>query len=68
MRELLEVAVLTANGFERQLHSHFRGALNLGVTPERIELLLDAIEPFVAEDKILSARQLWKQIRRQTLP
>jgi len=64
LRELLEVAVLTANGFPRQLHSHFRGALNLGTSPERIDLLLDAIEPFVAEDKILSARQLWKQIRR----
>ncbi len=64
LRELLEVAVLTANGFPRQLHSHFRGALNLGVTPKRVELLLDAIEPFVAEDKILSARQLWNQIRR----
>ncbi|MBU1937570.1 carboxymuconolactone decarboxylase family protein [bacterium] len=64
LRELLEVAVLTANGFPRQLHSHFRGALNLGVTSKRVELLLDAIEPFVAEDKILSARQLWKQIRR----
>ncbi len=64
LRELLEVAVLTASGFPRQLHSHFRGALNLGVAPKRVELLLDVIEPFVAEDKILSARQLWKQIRR----
>ncbi len=68
LRELLEAAVFTAQGFPRQLHSHFRGALNLGETAERVDLLLDAIEPFVAEDKMLSARQLWCQIRDKSLP
>jgi 4-carboxymuconolactone decarboxylase len=68
LRELLEVAVFTAQGFPRQLHSHFRGALNLGVIAERVDLLLDAIEPFVAEDKMLSARQLWCQIQDTSLP
>ena len=68
LRELLEVAVLTAQGFPRQLHSHFRGALNLGITAERVDLLLDAIAPFVAEDKMLSARQLWCQIKNKSLP
>lgn len=68
LRELLEVAVLAARGFERQLHSHLRGALNLGVTPERVELLLDAIAPFMAEDKMLSTRQLWHDIQRKPLP
>ena len=68
LRELLEVAVLAAQGFPRQLHSHFRGALNLGVPPQRVELLLDAIAPFVTEDKMLSARQLWCQIKEKSLP
>jgi 4-carboxymuconolactone decarboxylase len=32
-REIVAVAVLTAGGWERQLESHLRGALNAGADP-----------------------------------
>jgi 4-carboxymuconolactone decarboxylase len=67
-RELLEVAVLIAKGFPRQLHSHYRGALNLGISVEKIDLLLEVVEVLVLEERILSARQLWNDIRAKLLP
>ena len=68
LRELLEVAVLTAQGFPRQLHSHLRGAINLGISAEKVALLLEVVEPLVAEEKFLSARQLWNDINARILP
>ncbi|MFH1010190.1 MAG: carboxymuconolactone decarboxylase family protein [bacterium] len=68
MRELLEVAVLAAQGFPRQLHSHLRGAVNLGVSPEKVELLLRVVEVFVPEDRMVSIRQLWNDIKTGILP
>ena len=35
-RERITVAVLAALGWERQLHSHLRGAKRLGVSPRAI--------------------------------
>ncbi len=40
MRELCIVAQLTAAGSERQLHSHLRGALNVGATVDEVEAAL----------------------------
>lgn len=68
LRELLEVAVLTAQGFPRQLHSHLRGALNLGISAAKVDLLLEVVEPLIAEEKLLSARQLWNDIKSDILP
>ncbi|MBI4535642.1 MAG: carboxymuconolactone decarboxylase family protein [Ignavibacteriae bacterium] len=36
-RELIAVAILAAQGWRRQLNSHVRGALNLGVRPQEIK-------------------------------
>ncbi len=68
IRELLEVAILTAQGFPRQLHSHFRGALNLGMSAEKVDLLLDVVEALVPKNRILPARQLWNEIKHKSLP
>jgi alkylhydroperoxidase/carboxymuconolactone decarboxylase family protein YurZ len=68
IRELLEVAVLVAQGFPRQLHSHLRGALNLGMSEEKVDLLLDVVETFLPDERMLSARQLWSEIRAKNLP
>ncbi|MBM3325173.1 MAG: carboxymuconolactone decarboxylase family protein, partial [Calditrichaeota bacterium] len=68
MRELLEVAVLAAQGFPRQLHSHLQGALNLGVSAEKVDLLLRVVEVFISEEQRMSIRQLWKDIRTRILP
>jgi len=68
LRELLEVAVLTAQGFPRQLHSHLCGALNLGISAEKVGLLLEVVEALVAEERFLSARQMWNDIKANSLP
>ncbi len=65
-RELLEVAVLAVQGFPRQLHSHLRGALNLGASAEEIDLVLEAIRTATSEERHRSALQMWRRIRQTT--
>jgi 4-carboxymuconolactone decarboxylase len=62
-RELLEIGVLAAQGFPRQLHSHFRGALNLGASPQEIELILTVADFFTSEERSRSAWQMWRRIQ-----
>jgi len=62
-RELLEVAVLVVQRFPRQLHSHLRGALNLGAAREEIELILSLAAMFASESGSKSAWQMWRHIR-----
>jgi 4-carboxymuconolactone decarboxylase len=40
-RELCSIAMLLAQDAPRQLHSHFRGALNVGAGPEEVEEVLN---------------------------
>lgn len=63
-RELLEVAVLAVQGFPRQLHSHLRGALNLGASAQEVEIVLEAIDGLLTEERRLSAWQVWREIRQ----
>lgn len=61
VRELAIIAVLTAKRRPRQLHSHLRGALRIGVPRARLERLLDALAcelgaPGVEEARALLAR------------
>lgn len=63
VRELLEIAVLAVQGFPRQLHSHFRGALNLGATPDEIEITLKVVAPWLNEERSRSAWQLWRHVK-----
>ena len=60
-RELINVAVLAAKDYPRQLHSHLLGALNVGVLPEEVNRLLELLEP-LAPENIQSSRRLWKSI------
>jgi len=63
-RELFEIAVLAAQGFPRQLHSHFRGALHLGATVEEIKLVLKVVELISGPDKTKPAWQMWRRISK----
>ncbi len=45
-RELLIVAVLTALGWGNQLHSHLRGALNVGASAEECRTVIAALDIF----------------------
>lgn len=61
-RELLEVAVLAVMGFPRQLHSHFKGALNLGATAKEVEVVLEVSQLVSTEETLRPAWQMWRRI------
>lgn len=62
-RELLEVAALAVQGFPRQLHSHFRGALNLGATRNEVEIVLHTVADWMEEERSREVWQLWRRIK-----
>jgi 4-carboxymuconolactone decarboxylase len=64
-RELCIGALLAVLGTPRQLHSHLRGALNAGATPEEVEAMLD-----IACDGLPSGhrdliRGVWDRVRNR---
>jgi 4-carboxymuconolactone decarboxylase len=61
-RELCVVAACAAMGQDRQLHSHLRGALNVGVAPDILRDALDAIDELVSPPRMQSARLLLARI------
>jgi 4-carboxymuconolactone decarboxylase len=62
-RELCIVAACAAAGQDRQLHSHFHGALNVGVDPVVIDQVLDALGARLDAHRATSARMLWARVR-----
>ena len=56
-RELAIVAVLTVENRRAQLHSHLRGALNVGAVPEVLLDVLDDLRP-IAPDGYATAHEL----------
>jgi 4-carboxymuconolactone decarboxylase len=61
-RELCIVAACAATGQDRQLHSHLRGALNVGVEPSTLGEALDALARLVGAERVRSARLLLARI------
>jgi 4-carboxymuconolactone decarboxylase len=61
-RELCIVAACTAMGQDRQLHSHLRGALNVGVEPSTLGEALDALADLVGAERVRSGRLLLARI------
>jgi 4-carboxymuconolactone decarboxylase len=61
-RELCIVAACAAMGQDRQLQSHLRGALNVGVEPAALSETLDALADLVGADHVRSARLLLARI------
>ncbi len=57
-RELAIIAVLAVKRRPRQLHSHLRGALRIGVTRERIERLLSVLDRELTPPDLDEARAL----------
>jgi 4-carboxymuconolactone decarboxylase len=63
-RELCAVGMLIPQNVPRQLHSHLRGALNVGAAPEQVAGVLD----LAADDALIPppltsvARRLWQDI------
>ncbi len=63
-RELCAVALLIPQRVPRQLHSHLRGALNVGATQEQVEAVLElaAHDPLITKRQATDARRLCKDI------
>jgi 4-carboxymuconolactone decarboxylase len=62
-RELCIVAVCALAAQDRQLHSHFHGALNVGATPSQVEGTLDALADLLDDDTQRRYRLLWNHVR-----
>lgn len=65
IRELINIAILAVKDYPRQLHSHFRGALNAGVSGAQIDALLRILEP-LSPESIKKAVTLWNDISGNT--
>ena len=65
MRELCIVATLAVTGASKQLHSHLRGALNVGALPADVETALAEAERFVDEEARGAAAALWKTVKER---
>jgi 4-carboxymuconolactone decarboxylase len=62
-RELCIVAACAADDQDRQLHSHLRGALNVGVAPSVVSSAIDALADLLGLDRAQSVRLLWARVQ-----
>jgi 4-carboxymuconolactone decarboxylase len=62
-RELCIVAICALAHQDRQLHSHFHGALNVGASPEQVSGTLDALHDLLDDDAQRRYRLLWGHVR-----
>jgi 4-carboxymuconolactone decarboxylase len=68
LRELCTVAQTAVLEAPRQLHSHFRGALNAGATFGQIEGVLSIVNPLLSFDQWKKVKQLWRTVREGWSP
>jgi 4-carboxymuconolactone decarboxylase len=61
-RELCIVAVCALAQQDRQLHSHFHGALNVGATPAQVAGVLDAMDDLLDATVLQRYRMLWQHV------
>ena len=62
-RELCIVAACAALRQDRQLHSHFHGALNAGASAADVDAVLQALRGVLPSDDVERAARLWKRVR-----
>jgi 4-carboxymuconolactone decarboxylase len=62
-RELCIVAACAAAGQDRQLHSHLHGARNVGVEPDVVDEVIEAVADDIGADRAQAARFLWARVR-----
>jgi 4-carboxymuconolactone decarboxylase len=66
-RELTTVAATAVLGTALQLHSHLRGALNTGATPEEVEAVLALVDGDLDAEKRRVAAEQWADVRSRNL-
>ncbi len=66
LREMLVVSVLASQGVWRQLRSHLKGGLNLGVSATELREAISQLSPFLPADQVEYALKLFEdQIDRE---
>src|SRR5437588_4657450 len=66
-RELATVAAIAVLGAAQQLHSHLRGALNTGASPEEVDAVLELVAGDLEPEYLRLAREQWADVRRRNL-
>ena len=66
-RELCIAAQLAGTDASRQLHSHLRGALNVGNSAGAVAATLDAVEDLIGPDRAAAAGRVWERVRERWL-
>jgi 4-carboxymuconolactone decarboxylase len=61
-RELCVVAACAVSGQQRQLHSHLRGALNVGASAGEVAAVLDSLSDLISRDDLTRYRQLLQKV------
>ena len=67
LRELCTVAAIAVLGTAKQLHSHLRGALNTGASPEEVEAVLELVEPDLDPEHLRRAKEQWEDVKQRSL-
>jgi 4-carboxymuconolactone decarboxylase len=62
-RELTTVAAIAVLGAAQQLHSHLRGALNNGASPEEVDAVLELIARDLDPDGRRRAHEQWADVK-----
>jgi 4-carboxymuconolactone decarboxylase len=66
-RELTTIAATAVLGTAQQLHSHLRGALNVGATAEEVEGVLQLIDEDLDAEQRRLANDQWRDVKRRKL-
>ena len=66
-RELATVAAIAVLGTAQQLHSHLRGALNTGATPDEVDAVLELVGPDLDAEYLRRAQEQWADVRVRKL-
>jgi 4-carboxymuconolactone decarboxylase len=64
-RELCTVVQTAVLDTPHQLHSHLRGALNVGATQGEIEATLQLVSPHLTRDHWSEVKQLWAPLKER---
>ena len=67
-REMCIVASLAMLGALKQLYSHLRGALNVGVEASDVEEALAQADPYLDEDGRLMSLKVWEKVQERHEP
>ena len=66
-RELTTIAAIAVLGTAQQLHSHLRGALNVGASVEEIDAVLTLVDGDLDAEGRRAAAEQWRDVKRRTL-